>query len=100
MLIGSLLAEFGTGRAGDKCVAADLSGLLGSLIGRRNAEYAADKKSGDVESPVFDPAAHGQETDAKSDSPKVPEMRLIIALFGMLICIVGDTPKWFSSEIY
>jgi len=86
MLIGSLLAECGTGRTGDRCVAADLSGTLGSLIGRRNAEYAAsNKKSFDIESPSSAPV------DARSDSTKVPEMRLIIAVLGMLICIVSDT---------
>ena len=84
-MIGSLLAECGTGQAGDRCVAADLSGTLGSLIGRRNAEYAAgNEKSFDIERPSSAPV------DARSDSTKVPEMRLIIAVLGMLICIVSD----------
>jgi hypothetical protein len=88
MLIGSLLAECGTGQAGDRCVAADLSGPLGLLIGQRNAEYAATEKARDVENSVSAPATRGREVD-RSDSSKVPEMRLIIALLGMLICIVG-----------
>ena len=33
------------------------------------------------------------EGDVSSDSTKVPEMRLIIALLGMLICIVSCTPR-------
>lgn len=100
MLIGSLLAECGTGQAGDKCVASDLSSLLGLLIGRRNAEYAASKKSYDAENFVSTPATLGPEADAKSDSTKVPEMRLVIAVLGMLICIVSVTPDRFSDEIY
>ena len=89
MLIGSLLAECGTGRAGDRCVAADLSGPLGLLIGKRNAEYAAGKKSLDV----GNLKAHGSEADARSNSTKVPEMRLIIGLLGLLICIVSGRSK-------
>ena len=84
MLAGSLLAEVGTGRAGDRCVAADLSSPLGVLIGRRNAEYAASGKGGDAESPAL------RRADVRSDSSKVPEMRLVIALVGMLISIVGS----------
>jgi len=95
MLIGSLLAECGTGQAGDRCVAADLSSILGLLIGRRNAEYAASKKSLDAENP-----ASASVADAKSDSTKVPEMRLVIAVLGMLICIVGATLDPFSDEIH
>ena len=89
MLIGSLLAECGTGRAGDKCVAADLSGTLGLLIGRRNANYAASKKANNVESPTSATAIHRSKGDAWSDSTKVPEMRLVIALVGVLFCIVS-----------
>jgi len=100
MLIGSLLAECGTGQAGDKCVASDLSSFLGLLIGRRNAEYAASEKSYDAENSVSTPATLGPEADAKSDSTKVPEMRLVIAVLGMLICIVSVTPDRFSDEIY
>ena len=94
MLAGSLLAEVGTGQAGDRCVAADLSGPLGLLIGKRNAEYAANKKAAaDVESSTSFSALRRPEDDVRSDSTKVPEMRLIIALLGMLICIVSCTPS-------
>ena len=90
MLVGSLLAEYSTGRAGDKCVAADLSSLLGVLVGRRNADYAASEKSIDVESPSPVSPIHRRPGDGvRSDSSKVPEMRLVIALIGILICIVG-----------
>lgn len=89
MLAGSLLAECGTGRAGDKCVAADLSSLLGVLVGRRNAEYASGTKPIDPESSASATVVRSPEGDAKSDSTKVPEMRLVIALLGTLICIVG-----------
>ena len=92
MLAGSLLAEVGTGQAGDRCVAADLSSPLGLLIGKRNAEYAINKKvSIDVESATSSTALRRLEGDARSDSTKVPEMRLIIALLGILICIVSCT---------
>ena len=100
MLIGSLLAECGTGRAGDKCVAADLSGTLGTLIGRRNAEYAASKKASDVENPTSGTALHRSKGDVRSDSTKVPEMRLAIALVGVLICIVSGLPVGFPLGIY
>ena len=89
MLVGSLLAECGTGRAGDKCVAADLSNPLGVLIGRRNASYTTSKESSDVESPSSTTTVHRPGGGVRSDSSKVPEMRLVIALFGILICIVG-----------
>jgi len=91
MLAGSLLAEVGTGRAGDRCVAADLSSPLGVLIGRRNAEYAASAKGGDPESPTL------RRADVRNDSSKVPEMRLVIALVGMLISIAGLL--WFGFGV-
>jgi len=99
MLVGSLLAECGTGQAGDKCVAADLSGTLGTLIGRRNADYSASKKANDVESPTAATAIHRSKGDAQSDSTKVPEMRLAIALVGVLICIVSDVRIGFPLGI-
>ena len=45
MLAGSLLAECGTGRVGDKLVSSDFSCPLGLLtvFEERNAEYAAGK---------------------------------------------------------
>ena len=89
MLLGSLLAECGTGRAGDKCVAADLSSPLGALIGRRNADYAASRKSTDVESPNSVSPLHRPADNSRSDSSKVPEMRLVIAFLGILICMVS-----------
>jgi len=95
MLAGSLLAECGTGQAGDKCVAVDLSSPLGVLVGRRNAEYAANKKSSDIESPTSVAAVRKSAGDAQSDSTKVPEMRLVIALLGMLICIVSRLQSRF-----
>ena len=97
MLFGSLLAECGTGQAGDKCVAADLSGLLGVLVGKRNAEYATSNKSNDVENPASATLARSNG-DVQSDSTKVPEMRLVIALLGMVICIVGYFQGCFLSE--
>ena len=100
MLAGSLLAECGTGQAGDKCVAADLSGPLGVLIGKRNAGYAASKKSSDAESPASVTAIRRPEGDARSDSTKVPEMRLVIALLGIVICIVGGFQSRYQSDIY
>jgi len=100
MLLGSLLAECGTGQAGDKCVAADLSGPLGVLIGKRNANYAASEKPSDAESPASVTAVRRPEGDVRSDSTKVPEMRLVIALLGMLICIVGRLPSRFLPEFY
>jgi len=96
MLVGSLLAECGTGQAGDKCVAADLSGNLGVLIGRRNADYATSKKAVDVESPKSATTIHRPEGDSRSDSTKVPEMRLVIALFGVLVCIVSGLQVGFK----
>ena len=89
MLAGSLLAECGTGQAGDKCVAADLSGPLGVLIGKRNAGYANSKKENDIESPTYEITTRQPAGEVQSDSTKVPEMRLVIALLGVLICIVG-----------
>ena len=100
MLIGSLLAECGTGRAGDKCVAADLSGTLGLLIGRRNAEYAASKKANDVESPTSATGIHQSKGDIRSDSTKVPEMRLVLALVGVLVCIVSVAYELVSPARY
>ena len=45
MLAGSVLAECGTGRVGDKLVSSDFSCPLGllTIIEKRNAEYAAGK---------------------------------------------------------
>ena len=99
MLIGSLLAEIGTGQVGDKCVAADLSSLLGVLIGRRNAEYAGNKKSIDVERPESAAANHRPEGDARNDSSKVPEMRLVLALLGVLICMVCCLRSGFTIDM-
>ena len=95
MLAGSLLAECGTGQAGDKCVAADLSGPLGVLIGKRNANYANSKKESDIESPTYEITTRQPAGDVQSDSTKVPEMRLVIALLGVLICIVGHLQNSF-----
>lgn len=100
MVAGSLLAEFGTGRAGDKCVAAELSSPLGLFIGKRNAEYSAGKKSIEIETPASPIAVHRPNGNAKSDSTKVPEMRLVIALLGMLICIVSCILTLIPNEIY
>ena len=97
MLIGSLLAECGTGQAGDKCVAADLSSTLGVLIGRRNADYAAKKNSIDIETPTSVTPFHRPGDDVRSDSSKVPEMRLIIAFIGIHICIVSRQHSGFPA---
>jgi len=97
MLIGSLLAECGTGQAGDKCVAADLSSPLGVLIGKRNAEYAASNKGVDAESPKSVNGTRRHEGDVRSDSTKVPEMRLVLAVLGMLISIAGLL--WFGFGV-
>jgi len=93
MLIGSLLAECGTGQAGDRCVAADLSSPLGMLIGRRNADYAAKEKGGDVEGPPYMNTLRRPGVEVRSDSTKVPEMRLILAFIGILISIVRGLRK-------
>jgi len=100
MLAGSLLAECGTGQAGDRCVAADLSSPLGMLIGRHNADYAARKKGGDAEGPASVTAIRRMEGNVQSDSSKVPEMRLVVALVGTLICIVRCLPGDFPSDTY
>jgi hypothetical protein len=100
MLVGSLLAECGTGQAGDKCVAADLSSPLGVLIGKRNAGYAISKKENDIESPTYEITTRRPAGEVQSDSTKVPEMRLVIALLGVLICIVGDLHGGSAGGIY
>lgn len=100
MLAGSLLAGCGIGRAGDKCVIADLSGPLGVLIGKRNADYAANKKTIDAETPTSVTTVYGPEDDARGDRTKVPEMRLVIALVGVLICIVGGFPSYRPVDTY
>ena len=91
MLAGSLLAECGTGQLGDKIVAPDFSCPLGipAIIERRNAKYAASKKGGDPGSTSSTIALCLPE-DVRTDGTKVPEMRLVIALFGMLTCIVSN----------
>ena len=99
MLIGSVLAEFGTGQVGDKCVAADLSSPLGVLIGKRNADYATGTKASEVENPTSVSTVRHPEGASKSDSTRVPEMRLVIGLVGILICIVGDRHARSSSPV-
>jgi len=100
MLIGSLLAECGTGQAGDRCVAADLSSPLGMLIGRRNADYASSNKGGDVGGPPYMNTLRRPGGEVRSDSTKVPEMRLILAFIGMLICIVRGLRSGSPNDIH
>ena len=52
-------------------------------------EYAASKKGGDPGSTSSTTALCRPE-DVRSDGTKVPEMRLVIALFGMFPCIVSN----------
>jgi hypothetical protein len=85
MLAGSDLAECGPGQAGDKSVSSDFSCPPG-MIGKRNAKYAARNKGIGPESSTT--ALHSPEDDIQKDGSRVPEARLVITLFGMLVCIV------------
>ena len=91
MLVGSLLAECGTGRVGDKLVSSDFSCPLGvlTIIEKRNAKYAAGKRAGGAESTTSVTVIPPQGDDVRSDSTKVPETRLVLALLGSFFCIVG-----------
>jgi hypothetical protein len=98
LLAGSLLAECGTGRMGDKVVASDFSCPLGipAIIERRNAKYATGKRGSDPEITTSTTALCLPE-DVQSDSTKVPEMRLVIAFPGILICIVRGLEGLFTD---
>lgn len=91
MLAGSLLAECGTGQVGDKFVSSDFSCPLGtlSIIGKRNAEYAARKKGTGAGSSTSVAALRQSEEDVQRGNSRIPEARLVLALLGMLMCIVG-----------
>ena len=99
MLVGSLLAECGTGRVGDKLVSSDFYCPLGllTIIEKRNAKYAAGKRADGAENPTSVTAIRPQGDDVRSDSTKVPETRLVLALLGSFFCIVGGLRSYFNN---
>lgn len=101
MLAGSLLAECGTGQAGDKFVSPDFSCPLGilTIICKRNAEYAARKKGCDPERSASVTTLHRPEGEVQRDGSRVPEMRLVIGLLGILVCIVGGFRSDFQNNL-
>jgi hypothetical protein len=92
MLAGSLIAECGTGRAGDKFVTPGFTCPLGilAIIEKRNLQYATKKSENDPEIHTSTTALRLPEDSVRSDKTKVPELRLVIAMVGMLMCIVRE----------
>ena len=97
MLVGSLLAECGTGQVGDKLVSSDFSCPLGilTIVSKRNAVYAARNTGSASQSSASVAALRPQEDDVQRDTSSVPEARLVLALVGMFICIVRRIPIGF-----
>lgn len=100
MLAGSILAECSTGQVGDKFVSSDFSCPLGilAIIGKRNAEYAARKHGTGLESSVTALHQPDHDSDVLRDSSTAPEKRLVIALLGMITCIVGRIRLIYQSR--
>jgi hypothetical protein len=92
MLAGSLLAECESGRVGDRFVTPDFTWPLGilAIIEKRNSQYTTKKSGNDPESHASTTALRLPEDSVRSDNADVPELRLMIAMLGVLMCIVGE----------